>query len=382
MELIAAAGSHRRDGATLTEVLMSLMIMGIGVVALASLFPIAVIRSIEATKLTHATNLRLNAEAMVGVYPHVVDGGFTWLPALTYQIGQTVVPPDANGCVYKATNNGPSGTAPPAWPEFIGQTVVDNGVTWICVAGRNPTVTAVNQTSTYVIDPLGWAVQNGAAVQNAFGNSGGGPPAALVPASNQVARLNVGFQTAAAADTLVSLPDSWVIDDSTIDATLNIVSATQHDIVFPGSIDLNMLQNTVSTAGVGVRLVLISADGKQSQVRTITDATTINPAPAVYTVTLSSPLPNTPNFNSISEVRIETQQRRYSWLMTVRRPVAENSDPSVDLAVVFNRSLTDQDEIIYPAHFTSVNVPGLQQPNQVKVDWTVSGTVPFIKKGG
>src|SRR5215467_1551135 len=52
-----------RKGATLTEVLIALLIMSIGLVALAVLFPISVLRSIKATQFTTATDNRYNAEA-------------------------------------------------------------------------------------------------------------------------------------------------------------------------------------------------------------------------------------------------------------------------------------------------------------------------------
>ena len=39
--------------------------MSIGVIALATLFPISVLRSIQASQLTNATNLRYNAEARI-----------------------------------------------------------------------------------------------------------------------------------------------------------------------------------------------------------------------------------------------------------------------------------------------------------------------------
>ena len=61
-----------RVGATLMDVLMSLAIMGIGIVSLAALFPLSIVRSIQATQMTHATNLRLNAEAMLAVYPNLI----------------------------------------------------------------------------------------------------------------------------------------------------------------------------------------------------------------------------------------------------------------------------------------------------------------------
>jgi prepilin-type N-terminal cleavage/methylation domain-containing protein len=55
---------HQR-GVTLVEVLMSLMIMSIGMSAVAVLFPISVLRSIQATQLTNAAILKHKAEATV-----------------------------------------------------------------------------------------------------------------------------------------------------------------------------------------------------------------------------------------------------------------------------------------------------------------------------
>jgi prepilin-type N-terminal cleavage/methylation domain-containing protein len=63
---------YRRHGVTLTEVLMSLMIMSIGVVSLATLFPLAAARTIEATNYTNSTILRHNAAALVETIPELV----------------------------------------------------------------------------------------------------------------------------------------------------------------------------------------------------------------------------------------------------------------------------------------------------------------------
>ena len=61
-----------RRGATLTEVLMSLMIMSIGVVSLATLFPISAARVLEASNLTNATVLRFNAEGVIDSFPGII----------------------------------------------------------------------------------------------------------------------------------------------------------------------------------------------------------------------------------------------------------------------------------------------------------------------
>ena len=62
-----------RGGTTLTEVLISMLIMGIGIVSLATLFPISVLRSIQATQVTNATMLRYNAEALVDLNPNILS---------------------------------------------------------------------------------------------------------------------------------------------------------------------------------------------------------------------------------------------------------------------------------------------------------------------
>jgi len=52
-----------RKGVTLTEVLMSLMIMSIGVSAVMVLFPLSVLRSVQSTQLTNAAILKRNIES-------------------------------------------------------------------------------------------------------------------------------------------------------------------------------------------------------------------------------------------------------------------------------------------------------------------------------
>jgi len=61
-----------RGGATLTEVLMAVMLSGIGIVTLAVLFPISILRSIQATQLTNATILRYNAESVIDLDRNIV----------------------------------------------------------------------------------------------------------------------------------------------------------------------------------------------------------------------------------------------------------------------------------------------------------------------
>ena len=71
-----------RLGVTLTEVLMSLMIMSIGVSAVAVLFPISTLRSIQANRLTHGAILKYNVEGILQAEPNLIfdpDGNGNFL---------------------------------------------------------------------------------------------------------------------------------------------------------------------------------------------------------------------------------------------------------------------------------------------------------------
>lgn len=76
--------SPARTGITLVEVLMSMMIMVIGVSFVMSLFPIAAVRTAQATKMTNAAILKYNVETIIERQPHYVfdpDGDYTFLSA-------------------------------------------------------------------------------------------------------------------------------------------------------------------------------------------------------------------------------------------------------------------------------------------------------------
>ena len=78
-----AAGEHlpdNRAGVTLTEVLMTLMIMSIGVSSVMVLFPISVLRSVQSTQLTNAAILKYNTQSRLQQQPALIfdpDGNYS-----------------------------------------------------------------------------------------------------------------------------------------------------------------------------------------------------------------------------------------------------------------------------------------------------------------
>ena len=89
-----------RVAATLTEVLMSLLIMSVGVLSVMSLFPISLLRTINAAQTTNATLLNDNAIEELLAQSELLDGVPHWQPNQRYFPGSIVKPlpkPGASG---------------------------------------------------------------------------------------------------------------------------------------------------------------------------------------------------------------------------------------------------------------------------------------------
>lgn len=134
-----------RAGATLTEVLMGILIMGVGVVSVFTLFPISILRAIQATTHTNAKILKLNNEDLLRSNPTVLDfnqhiGAGSdpqwrgqWSPGTSYQVGDIVSPSVKTGsalptphrwyqCLIAVPDPVTSGRYEPAW-SLSGATV-------------------------------------------------------------------------------------------------------------------------------------------------------------------------------------------------------------------------------------------------------------------
>lgn len=326
------AGGPGRSGATLTEVLVSLMIMSIGLVGLASMFPLSVLRSIKASQLTNSADLRYNVESLIDARPELitraVSDSINVPPAQVNTVGVIIDPLGYHllNSQLRAFNAADVGTLP---------------------ASINP------------VPPL-------------MLRHHGGTDTNLIPGDSTLPAGQAGSesQQLAAAEQLAVLPDSWVIQSEPSPA----------DVSFPGGV-----RGVMTIAGLGrsgftlppsgiARAVFFNADRSASLTRTITNLTGDD-------VSWSDALPT--NF-TVGSVRIETSDRRYSWMLTVRKPTPPVLPPyqaDIDVVVFFRRSFeydpaTDPaGNSLYLASFTKGSSVATitPDPNQSK---------PWIKAGG
>lgn len=332
----------------LVEVLMAMLVMGIGVVTLVTLFAISVRKTIRANQITHATILRLNAEAMTDT-----------MPLLIFH-------PD-------------------------GDTSTDH------------------PDENYAVDPLGWSLITEVAPDPAFalvfGNDGTSTPLTSPPF---LRRYSGGFDfNPELARLLVSLDDNWIEQARAAPANFDPLDPTFVEL--PAEIDLSeilvdedvildgLLANPGSPPPVGEdlngngrleaipsRIVLFDDTGRRSEAREISgimgqqvhwkeidwngdsmiDGTEdrngngvqdLHPLPAGFTP---------------QQVLIETKDRRFTWMLTVRH----FTDAAAVSVVVFDgRPFDLASERIYQAAFVA-------DSSTVIVDYT-GAPKPFLKKG-
>lgn len=73
----------------------------------------------------------------IALTPTVISD--SWAASTAYSLGDIVIPTTPNGFKYKVTTAGTSNSTEPTWPTSIGGSVVDNTVTWECLAATHPT---------------------------------------------------------------------------------------------------------------------------------------------------------------------------------------------------------------------------------------------------
>ena len=245
-------------GVTLSEVLVSMLIMSVGVVSLATLFPISVIRTAQATQLTHSVFLLNNAEAAVesnlGLLSNAQIYGFSGL-----------------------------GVIDPLGVQLVG----------------TPTVSS-----------LGVGV----------GTSLGGVRRTDGLASTSITTA----QRLALAEQLATLPDSWsLVREEAATSTPASLSASPPTITVTNPTTGLNVRNGQYPANALHRMVMFDATGKFAVLQPLYQSQILGQNLSWWNVNGSGTSlttgPRLPTGFTPTRVRIEVQDRRYTWMMTVRK---------------------------------------------------------------
>ncbi|MEM7811462.1 MAG: hypothetical protein AAF532_08305 [Planctomycetota bacterium] len=330
-----------RQAATLSEVLIALLILGIGLVSVATLFPLSLLRSVRATQLTNATILRQNAEVFLAAATTSMEQGDGESP-----FAVIADPDNRDSDTADSDNDGYPGTITPV-VGTPGNEPYDDGAI------------------AFVLDPLG--------AQRLPG----------VDFAGTYPRYDAGLTTAATRRAATTLGDG-----TTAVGTLTV--PTDVTITPP-----NVLVLTGTDAAVAVReavaddftrVILESADGTRSVTRLVTNGA------GGTTLTLDEDLPefidgdnvppSPPNpSDTPGRLVFENIEDRYSWLATVRR----SSDPDVTrprtaavyLATFFRRGFGDTTTDERPYRF----IEGAGAGEPFFVAWENGDPQPRIRKG-
>ncbi len=282
-------GAGNRRGATLVEVLMSLLVISLGVTSVFTLFPLTVVRSLKATVRTNAALVAHNAQEIV-----------------------------RSGCF--RSGNLPVLVDPPS------------------------SLTA----GTFIVDPYGWSAFKDSPAANRFGPNG-------------VPRIH-GFEwfpgtppTPEQLDELYSSRDSWV---TLVEAPADSVTGTT--VTFPNDVDL---QNV----GASSRIVVYNSSRTASVSRKVGTA-------SGRVVTIDSTEPNFPASitSDPGEARIETFERRYTWLLSVTQD--DRGAQRIQCVVFFRRAFDEASETPYDIVDVNPN-----DPRRVTID--ISGGSPDVSPG-
>ncbi len=370
------SGARRlRSATTMTEVLVSLLVMSIGVVSLATLFPLSVLRSVQATQLTNATVLRQNAEAQFDLYPTNQSNLFAALNnSLTPQVNPFAgvpVPSAGASAIYVIDPRG-------YWPPL--PTPANN----FPPAPAN-TATLLGAQPGFVVSQFGNnnANNGGGAAAYAIGNATGNVqrwcPTALQTFKNHPSQAMLA----------VLLPDSWITMyegiPQSVDASGLFLTLNPGDV--PTKVSPADLSNTLAAA-TPMRVVVYDNQSRESVVRPVTGVSTTSP----FTVSWATPLPPNGRYSQavapIPQVRIEHQDIRYTWLSTLRCSLSSDGvQRTFDhwyIVVFFKRDLSfDQNLGGYDDEYVYNNGGGLVFTAGLRTaQITYAGPIkPSIKRG-
>jgi prepilin-type N-terminal cleavage/methylation domain-containing protein len=381
--------SKSRNGVTLTEVLMSLMIMSIGLTSVAVLFPIAALRTAQATQLTNAAILKQNVAAFVKMNPRLVfdpDNDFRFaLPQdpkrldIHFQSNNRLYMVDPFGfySFYGADNNS-SGTIDGNDDEFC---------SWFGNDGTAP-VQVVRRYDGGLFSDLGYQTYP---LLPAFPL----PPIstsltteqrrAFTVTSHAISRLGGSW-----SDQVDTVVENAAILTANIGArviNVGVTLGTDADLAavptVQGTLVTNQLNNPI-TPPLLAQVVVFSIDGQTSQALPLTAIVGQNVYWSEYDQTGTWTDKNNNNrvdenqlnLHGASIGRVVLQSLRpndFNWMLSVRR--SGDGRAVVDVVIRYGASMQVSDERIYPIQLTASGfVAGLRK--------APDGTEPSIRRGG
>lgn len=366
--------TSQAPGATLTEVLMSMMILSIGVLSVASLFPIGILSSARATQLTHAALLRQNAEAVLSMNPNLIhdpDGDGNYL-----EHNGTIFAVDQLGWVRVSRADKPQTRQ--IYANFVQNPQPMPSMSGVaCIWGNRPP-SRISASFKYGIRRFhGFeeSDKNGFSPYLNFAHVGN-PPQQRPIRPEPVTRTE--------AEALVGSRDDW-LELVRTPAKFNQIAPNQFQLVIDPPIDLASIRQQwhaedvnnngiLDTGedlnsngiidGIPTRVSLIDPDGRHSQVRVIPFDGAIVPNASGGGGTIGPLVFDAAATSRITEVVIEAQDTKYSWMLTVRKPPFSHgglaathpgsaAPASVDLIVFFKRPFGRDNEEFYPVVSTT-----------------------------
>ncbi len=277
--------SSSRAGVTISEVLISMVIMAIGVVSLATLFPASVLRSIQASQLTNSALLLKNAKARLFFDTNLLSKKH--IPT-----SKSIAMIDPFGTIIDTSTNQPKYNLDPT------------------IAGQAGGIVR------YSVDDTGNTQQSAEGL-------------AMLPDSWSLVRQ-----------------DGIIVDPRNIIAGGYAVSARQLTMASSGDNFSNIFPRTTTAQGNPLyRITILDATGRKAATRFITqvDGNQLGWGDA------NSPPDSPPDeFPFIpARGRVEVRDNRYTWMLTLRKSPGNNTrQGDADLVVFFNRSFKATDEVL------------------------------------
>ncbi len=313
---------EQRTGATLIEVLMALMIMSIGVVSVATLFPLALKRAVQATQLTNSQILREQVIEMLKVHPELIPINDKFVQDYSKKSAGVTT-----------TSLFPYGPNVPLtlWRDIEVVRIVDPMGFYEYGDNASAGTVGVMESNDDFSYPKYASVPEDKI----------NPRPAFAPGfANPSIPVRIGGSwNRAQALARVPLRDSWVTEQETtfIPTAQPNLSVIEHPPQLENLFD--DLGGRLATSEL--RVLILDSDGKTAQLRGISSIDD-----ATNRITLDRPLPNNGRYNAVSQVRIQEFEQRYTWMLTTRTTLigTEEVRTHIDLAIFFRRDFSPASE--------------------------------------